>query len=135
MSDVATRNEPMSIPEITDDEVNGLLLVARPLVRDREGVLHFIAWVHPRKVAFNWDPTYLHPVNLSLQQIGQFQTLHTYGAPMFFKPSAAEVLAQIPRHLLLARNIVGFETTIGDGPEFTEDHELHRATTILWGYV
>lgn len=126
-----------NIPKIAPKRITELLKQIRPCVR-RDDKLHFIQPVDPRKVAFTWDPK-LAGEAPEMPIIGKIRTLHTYGYHGFFKPSIAEVLAQIPEDLL--PNVGAFET---NGPETASDLDrerealhagFHVAETILYGRV
>lgn len=88
----------MDIPEISDAELTELLAQIKPLVRDEQGHRHTIAPVDPRRTAFTWDPKFVEMVEPG-PVLAEFDTYHSFGAPALFKPSLAEVLAQIPRDL------------------------------------
>ena len=105
----------LSIPEIADARLTELLQSIKPLVRVNPTGLHYIEPCDPRKVAFTWDPTPTTPAN-DLEPICTIRTLHTYGFYGFFKPSIAEVIAQIPEALLI--ETVAFETR---GPQDRDD--------------
>lgn len=130
------------IPEISDERIDELLHRTWPVVRfsgkhqDRSGKLFYIHSVDPRGVAFTWDPCPTDPAK-GLVEIARIRTLHTYGYYGMFKPSVAEVLAQIPEHLV--DQVVAFET---HGPETAGDLNreidalnagFHVADTILYG--
>lgn len=121
------------IPEISDDELERWVRTIRPLVRKDE-----VPWeIEPlsggalRRTAFPWAPDFIAPAE-DLTEIARLQTIHTYGAPAFFKPSVAEVIAQIPAHLrhrvtafMLDTNDVDIVLIEGEGYHLTE--------TILYG--
>jgi hypothetical protein len=130
------------LPEISDEKLEKLLKDIKPvvrfskknsseagLVRDDEGDLYFIEDVDPRGIAFTWDPK---PTGIAERvnpnPYRTIQTIHSYGAPAFFKPSIAEVLAQIPEEEYA--KCVAFETDSNNG--FTQDSEYHTATTKLY---
>lgn len=105
----------LSIPEISDARLTELLQNIKPLIRVNPTGLHYIELCDPRKVAFTWDPTPTTSAD-GLEPICTIRTLHTYGFYGFFKPSIAEVLAQIPEVLLA--ETVAFETR---GPHDCDD--------------
>ena len=80
--------------------------------------------VDPRGVAFTWDPkpTERTPPMIELDKI---YTDHSYGYVGFFKPSIAEVLAQIPEQYI--NQAAAFETHYSG-----ESGEYHSAQTILY---
>jgi hypothetical protein len=123
------------IPTITDDELAKLAGRIKPVVLS-EGKPHYIKPVDLRKVAFTWAPS---PVKVAtgLKPLADIRTYHTYGYYGFFKPSIAEVIAQIPKKHL--RRAVAFE--IVKAPETAEDLRrqwkavnagYHVATTRLY---
>lgn len=90
---------PFLIPDIDRDQANVLFKRVKPLVR-REGQLWRIRRPDLFLDAFPWAPrvTRMVPED-QLEVRGETQTLHKYGFYGFFKPSVAEVLAQIPKEL------------------------------------
>ena len=87
-----------SIPPISRERVIELVERIHPLV-EKHGSLWHIAPVDPWEIAFSWGPTLRHEA-LDFVPGVTFPTLHAYGAPVFFKPSIAEVLAQIPEEII-----------------------------------
>jgi hypothetical protein len=127
----------MNIPKITDARISEMLKTIRPLIH-RDGKLHCIKWIDTRKVAFTWNPVLDGEVQAT-EIVGRIRTLHTYGYPGFFKPSIAEVLAQIPEELVA--KVRGFSL---EGPDTADDINreqealnagFHVATVTLYGRV
>jgi hypothetical protein len=125
----------MEIPEITDEKIELLLQKIHPLVL-QDGRLMRIEPVHPRDVAFTWDPVVTEPAT-NVEELVKIRTLHTYGYYGFFKPSIAEVLAQIPEEWL--ERTIAFST---QGPNDAAEMNLekkaldagfHVAETTLYG--
>lgn len=81
------------IPDIEDDRLEELMDRIQPVVK-RDGQRYFIEEVDPRKTAFTWDPTPTEEAE-GLTRIGEITTFHRFSHKGFFKPSIAEVLAQI----------------------------------------
>ena len=89
--------------------------------------------------SYTWDPKYDEERKVpQLKPLADITTYHSYGYYGLFKPSIAEVLAQIPEVLL--QRVVAFE--IVDRPETAEDLNKHSealnagyhfATTRLFG--
>lgn len=85
------------IPPITDERLTELNARIRPLVTGPAG-LHFLK--RPTKdlrgQSYLWDarPGVPAPVAVNMPYVTLI-TYHTYGAPSLFKPSIAEVLAQV----------------------------------------
>jgi hypothetical protein len=129
------------IPKLTEDRLTQLAGKIRPVVRNSQGVLHYIKPVDLKNVAFTWSPN-LDEEAISLTPVKTIRTLHGYGYYGFFKPSIAEVLAQIPADI--EDRVVAFET---HGPEtaddFYKDEEtkkafdagFHTAETTLYVYA
>ncbi len=125
-----------SIPPITDERLAQLVTRIRPVVRGGSNALHWIKPCDPRGEAFTWDPKRLGRAQ-NLVKHATIRTLHTYGYYGMFKPSIAEVLAQIPEALL--EQTVAFETTgPRDAAALNDDSAalnagFHVATTVLYG--
>ena len=113
--------EKVWIPEISDQKLEELAGRIRPVYEFKDGVLRYIQPVDLRKTAYTWDPK---PAELAenLKVLSEFRTFHSYGSPMFFKPSIAEVLAQIPEEFL--NKIRAFQ--IVDAPVHVDDLNLER---------
>lgn len=129
------------IPTISDQRLKQLAKKIRPVVKNSKGVLHFIKPVDLKTVAFTWSPNFDEEAR-SLAPLKTIRTFHGYGYYGMFKPSIAEVLAQIPADL--EDQVVAFET---HGPEtaddFYKDEEtkkafdegFHTADTTLYIYA
>lgn len=88
-----------TIPEISDERLSELLGRFTALTK-KDDQYFAIAPVDPRRVAFTWDPK---PVGDAIRRIeykGWIRTYHNWGYYGFFKPSLAEVLAQISPYWL-----------------------------------
>ena len=81
---------------------------------------YYIKKVDPEKIAFTWDPKKTKRAR-KLKPLKDITTYHTYGYYRMFKPSIAEVLAQIPEGLLAAT--IAFE--IVERPETAADLDKH----------
>lgn len=131
--------KPGWIPDISDDEITQMLEHITPLVRSGGGGggLRTAEEGDPRTVSYAWRPCEDTVVDESeLEEIQRIRTYHTWGHYSMFKPSVAEVFAQIPREL---RGTVGAFLVIG--PEDAEalnrekealDAGYHVAETILY---
>ncbi len=88
--------------------------------QNRQGFLYYIQEVDLRGIAFIWDPK---PTEIAegLEPFEDITTYHTYGYYGFFKPSIAEVLAQIPLDKI--DHVVSFE--IVQHPETADDLNIH----------
>lgn len=112
------------IPEISDEELEKRCKKIRPLVRNKKGILRYIAKCPYRDWAFMWSPKFRTKAP-DLNVITDITTYHTWAFYGFFKPTIAEVIAQIPIDVL--DRVVAFE--IIKSPETTED--LNRESVAL----
>lgn len=137
-----------TIPKVSNADLESMLKRIRPVARFREnpqgeecphcgyreyeleqddrGDLYYIKKVNPRNVAYTWDPQPAEKAK-GLVKHKDITTHHTYGYYGFFKPSIAEVLAQIPEADL--ETVCAFEYVYGTA-EITG--EYHSATTRLY---
>ncbi len=122
------------IPSISDERLMKLRQRIKPVEKfDRskktpKAGLYYLEPVDLRRQTFSWNPEPTVPAN-NLEEIAQITTYHTYGYAGFFKPSEAEVLAQIPSRIL--RKTVAYR--VGDDFNIA-DGQHHRVTTILYGH-
>lgn len=84
------------VPEITDERLQELMLRFTPLVK-RGDLLHRIEVPDLRNVAYTWDPVLLEPT--PFVAMVECKLDHYCGYHALFKPSIAEVLAQLPADL------------------------------------
>jgi len=80
--------------EIDNKRLEKLSARIKPVI-EKEDHLYYIEDVDLRSVSFIWSPQTTKQA-LGLIEIGTIATYHTYGYAGFFKPSIAEVIAQIP---------------------------------------
>jgi len=120
------KREP-GIPQISDMKLEDLYKRIKPVVR-HEGNLHYIKDVDLRRVAFTWDPKLTTKAE-NLERICDITTYHRYGYYGLFKPSIAEVIAQIPEKCL--DRTVAFETSTDLDIENIVG-EYHVTTTTLY---
>lgn len=122
----------MSLLYIDDDTLVTLAKRIRPLKRF-DGILRRVkspkgmdrlSMEYLRQTAFLWDPR-PGKVAINIKPLKVITTMHSYGAPSFFKPSIAEVLADIPDSL--RDHVVAFEV---NDPRLTGD--CHLASTTLY---
>lgn len=91
----------VSIPDISDEELLRRYQKIKPIV-EVGGVKYFLREFSKEELknqSYINEKDIVKKVNMRLfvPCIGQdFECIHKYGHPMFFKPSIAEVLAQIP---------------------------------------
>ena len=125
----------MKIPKISDERLEELVKRIKPVVKHRGKVLCYIKACDPRTIAFSWSPKFLSPAQ-GLKLITSIQTLHTFAYYGFFKPTIAEVLAQIPVELIdtvTAFEVVGPQTAADLNREQKALHAgFHVATTNLY---
>ena len=117
--------DDISIPEITDEKLVALPARIRPVMPfGKNNKKHYLKPCDLREVACTWHPKKAEEA-IDLKFLGDIVTLHEYGHPMLFKPSVAEVLAQIPSHLI--DETIAFE--IVNKPLSAEDlNKEQRAT-------
>lgn len=126
----------LEIPKISNDRLAELAARIKPVVRNRNGALAYIKPCDLRHEAFTWDAKTTRKAK-NLVKHATIRTLHTYGYYGMFKPSVAEVLAQIPVELI--EQTVAFET-VGPADADALNKEsaalnagFHVATTRLYG--
>ena len=112
-------------PKINDNNLYTLMEKIKP-VAEKDGKLYYIKDVDPRTVAFTWDPEFKAEAT-GLTECGTIHTMHTYGYHGFFKPTIAEVMAQIPKEYY--SKAVAFATDFGG---FTNDNKHHIGVTVLY---
>lgn len=131
------------IPEISDDELLRRYSAIKPIISVDGEKFHCreFSLKEMRQTSYTFDKVSSKgmPANFSsFKEVGKIHTLHTFGYYGIFKPSAAEVLAQIPAPLL--ESVVAFEIT--DWPETSNDLNkniyalnagFHVAETTLYG--
>lgn len=125
------------IPEISNSVLAQRAARIKPLVRKGNHLWHIEAPKDLRGIAYMWEPKVTKRAT-SLQELGRCTTFHTWAYYGAFKPTIAEVLAQVPAHLL--ETTTAFELV--DGPETADDlnreyqalnEGYHVATVIFYG--
>jgi len=89
------------LKDINKGEVLEVLRCIKPLVRNEEtDELNYVEWegVDFYKTAFLWEPK-IGLKATGLKECERIKSAHTFGAPVFFKPSLAECAAQIKKFL------------------------------------
>lgn len=118
------------IPQIADDELLRLYSAIKPII-SLDGEKFYCREFTPKElrgISYTWDKAASkgEPADFALlKEVGKISTLHAYGYYGIFKPSVAEVLSQIPTHLLAS--VVAFEIT--DWPR--EAMDLHKNVDAL----
>jgi hypothetical protein len=145
--------EVLSRLEISDEELAFWMDRIRPVVRfdvagydrplkaTKKNPVAIPFWIEPcdpRKVAFTWEPKPTKEARV--RQLGHMITYHRFGAPSLFKPSIAEVIAQIIKDPSVAdfkNEIIAFETGVGDLTSVNvwsgNTESCHWCATILYG--
>lgn len=88
-----------------------------------------------RKISFTWEPKFkeqVFPINRCEDNFGMNSpttiiTYHRYGAPAFFKPSLAEVVAQLPKNF---KGAFCIDPKDMNSYNIVDDH--HFVKTFLW---
>lgn len=120
--------------EITDERLEELLERVTPLIL-KNGVLWTFEAVDPRSDAFTQEPKLIDYFDGDRHEVMVTRTQHSSGYHAFFKPSLAEVLAQMPDDdRITAFYLEANEITVlgqGDGHEVTchwleSYHRHHR---------
>lgn len=134
------------IPDVPEVQIRGLADRIKPVIRftrhakrwiqSAEGQLYYIKPVDPFHTSFIWDPQPTASAK-GLMPLCDIRTYHTYGYHGLFKPSIAEVLAQIPVEYLnkvVAFEIVNKPQTVADldRERVALDAGYHVATTRLY---
>lgn len=104
MENLWSQCKPKLVPDITDEQIEEMLEVMQPIEAVKiDGRRRFrlvdVKRVDPRSVAYTWSMKLMRMVRVyegGLDSI-RVPTFHSFGAPVFFKPSLAEVLGCI-RH-------------------------------------
>lgn len=138
------------IPEISDERVAELYALIKPVIRFQhkgyefpplggwklsdivpdkdDGLLYFIEDVDPYKAAFTVYPKPIRQAE-DLEEFDAILTWHTWAYYGFFKPTIAEVLAQIPEQHL--ERIVAFQTLTNVAIDNIVGN-YHVAITVLY---
>ncbi len=127
------------IAEVKPSKIRALYARIQPVVRDEDDDLVYMKPCNTEDVSFLWERSETMTVKAQgLKSVGEIATLHRYGYHGFFKPSIAEVLAQIPEEFREKERVVAFET-IGpdDVADLRKQNDLvqagfHVARTILY---
>ncbi len=117
------------IPKLTKDELLSRAFRIKPLKQDDDGALHFIKPCDIENTAFAWSPQLTEPAT-GLKPLATITTYHDYGAPVCFKPSIDEVLAQIPPEMLGRAS--AFTTEPDQERMFTPGGSHHVGITVLY---
>lgn len=122
---VARDRRSAFVPEITDEVLAERMARFTPLV-SQEGEARMIELPDPRRTAFTWDPKIV-GAPVDFEELRTVETDHYCGYIAFFKPSIAEVLAQVPDDLPADCNAFLIRGDVECYPEGNG----HRARTIF----
>lgn len=136
----------LSIPQITDEELMRRYLKIKPIAEVGNGKywLKNYSIDEMRNTSFFWslfdDRLELVGEALSCHDHHDFQCLHSFGYHGFFKPTVAEVLAQIPEEVIHHFTIDAFEiidkpTSSGDLNKYREAMEQGYHVSIVRLYI
>ena len=136
MAQTARVKKKSWIPEVPKKRIEELAERIKPVVQFARKGKYYIRPVDLFGIAYTWDPKSADKAT-GLKLLCDITTYHTYGYYGMFKPSIAEVLAQIPAEYLdkvVAFEIVGSPETADD---LNREHEAvnagyHVATTRLY---
>lgn len=125
----------VSIPKISDEELTSRYEQIEPVVT-WDGKLHYFKefdFESLRNISFLWNieerlDCVVPAGELEVLEGHDFICLHSYGAPNFFKPSIAEVLAQIDECSL--KSAVAFE--IIESPCLIQDFNKDELSSIAF---
>ena len=118
------------IKKLPHEELEALVTRIRPCYLDKKERLVFMEVPCLTSTAFTWSPKKLR-LATEWGEVGRIETYHTCGGYIgFFKPTIAEVLAQIPQHLL--NEVNAFVTLTGDTVACYSEADGHRTVTILY---
>jgi hypothetical protein len=124
------------IPEVSEDRIKELARRIKPIVEFRGQGKCYIESVNLFDTAYTCDPKSTGRAQ-DIKPLRDIRTYHKYSFALFFKPSIAEVLAQIPEECL--DRVIAFE--IVESPETVDDINnepearvagYHVATTRLY---
>lgn len=119
------------IPDITDEKIAEMLKDMRP-VASKDGKLWYIKPVDPRTVGYTWDPKLVREAT-RLREVYRLHTFHTWAFYGFFKPTVAEVLAQVQHRFDMGYRWNAFETFMHlDGMQAVVDDNHHIATSVFY---
>lgn len=121
VAQIASVEKKIWIPEVPQERIKELAERIRPVVEFARKGKCYIEPVDLFRIAYTWDPKSADKAK-GLKPLCDITTHHTFGYHGFFKPSIAEVLAQIPAEHL--DKVVAFE--IVEGPETADDLDRER---------
>lgn len=138
---MALNEIPKKLPRISNERLKALLNQAGPVMLTETGEPVWMVKPDPRKTAYTWGPTRALRFRPKLVELGKLYTLHTWGYYGFFKPSMAEVLAEVDKLPADVRDqVAAFHTKPRGEVEGTGNWretmsacgEYHVGVTTLW---
>lgn len=117
------------VPEITDERLQLLSSKIKPLIRGRDDKLHYAAEEDLRTKSFTWGNPTGTPL-ADLTDVFRMETVHDCGYWGLFKPSVAEVLAQLQEQNIPYVNC--FETLTDNTIAIFKDGMGHRSVTVFY---
>lgn len=138
--------QQLSIPPITDEELMRRYLKIKPIaeIGSQKYWLKTYSIDEMRNTSYFWNlfSDRREPVSdeLSCHDHEDFKCLHSYGSHGIFKPSIAEILAQIPENALKHFTIDAFEiidnpASSGNLKKFREAMECGYHTSVVRLYI
>jgi len=122
------------VPEITEEKLRYLIQKIVPVVRENNKLYQIII-PDLRNIAYTWDYKITEECN-NLKEVKRIKTHHYCGYYGLFKPSIAEVLAQIPEDLIDKVNAFEIISDVCSGTDdeikIFKEGNGHLATTILY---
>jgi len=131
--------EIRALLEISNEDLAHWAERIRPVIRwgpggkrHPRGTPHWVANLGDhRKTSYTWVENSRGEAAGDLELIKTIQTFHTWGAPALFKPSVAEVIAQIP--VEMRDSVDAFEViSEGLGPPAVLQEGFHVTNTALY---
>ena len=121
------------VPKINEEKLMCLAYKIMPVIR-KDDKLYSIEIPDLRNVAYTWEPKIVKEC-YNLKEITKIKTHHYCGYYGFFKPSIAEVLAQIPEDLIDmvdAFEIINNVDSEEDEIKIFSEGNGQLATTVLY---
>lgn len=123
---MTTSKQAPEVPAISDADLADLMARFQPVVLV-EGRHYLIEDVDPRRTAFTWSPKRVGAV--TFRPLRDVPTDHLCGHPSMFKPSIAEVLAQVPADIPAEAN--AFCIDLAQGFDCYPSGTGHRVVTTF----
>lgn len=123
------------VPELSPSDLAARFEKIKPVTRDSEDNIRLIGPHDPENGAFTFVEERGEAID-GLKEVARITTYHSVGGfHGFFKPTVAEVLAQIPQRFI-EQGVCAFETTVAPHSHYGEvtspEADVHRGVTILY---